>query len=35
MIIKENHKNNERELWFNRIEDSESQLQIDKLHKKN
>ena len=34
-LINENHKINEPELLFNRIEDSEIQLQIDKLHKKN
>ena len=34
-LIHENHKINEPELLFNRIEDSEIQLQIDKLHKKN
>ena len=34
-LISENHKINEPELLFNRIEDSEIQLQIDKLHKKN
>jgi methionyl-tRNA synthetase len=34
-LIYENHKINEPELLFNRIEDSEIQLQIDKLHKKN
>ena len=33
-LINENHKINEPELLFNRIEDSEIQLQIDKLHKK-
>ena len=35
ILINENHKINEPELLFNRIEDSEIQLQIDKLHKKN
>ena len=34
-LIYENHKINEPELLFNRIEDSEIQLQIDKLHKNN
>ena len=34
-LINENHKINEPELLFNRIEDSEIQLQIDKLHKNN
>ena len=34
-LIIENHKINEPELLFDRIEDSEIQLQIDKLHKKN
>ena len=34
-LINENHKINEPELLFDRIEDSEIQLQIDKLHKKN
>ncbi|MAU31262.1 MAG: methionine--tRNA ligase [Flavobacteriaceae bacterium] len=34
-LINENHKINEPELLFNRIEDSEIQLQIDKLHKSN
>lgn len=33
-LINENHKINEPELLFDRIEDSEIQLQIDKLHKK-
>ena len=32
---KENHQINEPELLFNRIEDSEIQLQIDKLKKNN
>ena len=34
-LLKENHKINEPELLFDRIEDSEIQLQIDKLHKNN
>ena len=34
-LINENHKINEPELLFNRIEDSEIQLQIQKLHKNN
>ena len=34
-LINENHKINEPELLFDRIEDSEIQLQIDKLHKNN
>ena len=34
-LINVNHKINEPELLFNRIEDSEIQLQIDKLHKNN
>ena len=34
-LINEKHKINEPELLFDRIEDSEIQLQIDKLHKKN
>ena len=34
-LINENHKINEPELLFNRIEDSEIQLQIEKLHKNN
>ena len=34
-LINENHKINEPELLFNRIEDFGIQLQIDKLHKKN
>ena len=34
-LINENHKINEPELLFDRIEDSEIQLQIDKLYKKN
>ena len=34
-LINENHKINEPELLFNRIEDSEIQFQIDKLTKKN
>ncbi len=34
-LINENHKINEPELLFNRIEDYEIQLQIDKLHKNN
>ena len=34
-LINDDHKINEPELLFNRIEDSEIQLQIDKLHKNN